>query len=214
MVGMKQFWGTKQFVIGLIASALLGTVSCSRPVGVPTVEGSTQSDQAPFRDDGTRSGNPSLADFSSARDGNPNAGNSVPFHDLRGIPVGTILIIRLKDLVSADTVVANNSFQAVVDEPVLGQGETLIPRGAIVTGHVESVGTSSVKPNRGYLRLVLATVHVGALDVPVQTASLFVRQAPGNGVSASKVQLEKGRRLTFRLTEPLYASTQTLHAIR
>jgi len=198
----------------LIALALLGAVSCSRPVGVPTIEGGTQPGQAPFRDDGGRSNSPSLADFSADRDSSSKAGNSIPFHDSQGLPVGTLLVIRLKNLISADAVKANNSFEAVIDEPVLGQGNTLIPRGAIATGYVESVGTSSVKANRGYIRLALATVHVGGSDLPVQASSLFVRQAPGKGVSASTIQLEKGRRLTFRLTEPLYASTQTLHAIR
>lgn len=82
-----------------------------------------------------------------------------------------------------------------------------------VTGRVESARTSELKPDRGYLRLSLAFLHVGAVDVPLQTASLFARQDSG-AASLSTVRLEKGRRLTFRLTEPVSLHPQRTQASR
>jgi hypothetical protein len=87
-------------------------------------------------------------------------------------------------------------------------GNILISRGAVVTGRVESARTSNLKPNRGYLRLALESVNVAGVDVPVQTASLFVRQSPQDDGSGSLIRLEKGRQLTFRLREPVYAANR------
>ena len=54
-------------------------------------------------------------------------------------------------------------------------GNKLIPRGAAVSGRVESARASNLKRNRGYVRLVLETIHLSGASLPVQTASLFVR---------------------------------------
>jgi hypothetical protein len=65
-----------------------------------------------------------------------------------------------------------------------------------------------VKRNRGYVRLKLASVHIGSLDVPVQTASLFARQSPLSGGSSRTIRVEQGRRLTFALAEPVFIASQ------
>ena len=64
------------------------------------------------------------------------------------------------------------------------------------------------------VRLALESVHMGGVDVPVQTASLFARQGPAADISPSTVRLEKGRRLTFRLTEPVLLAPQRTQASR
>jgi len=92
---------------------------------------------------------------------------------------------------------------------VLVEGNPVVPRGASVEGRVESAQASELRRNRAYVRLTLESVHVGGQDFPVQTSSLFVHgsagQAPAlEGTPPSQViGLEGGRRLTFRLTEPL-----------
>jgi len=55
------------------------------------------------------------------------------------------------------------------------------------------------------VRLALDSIHLGGVDVPVQTASLFTRQNPE---SDDLIRLEDGRRLTFRLTGSVYLGTQ------
>jgi hypothetical protein len=196
-------------LVALFVGATLYTSGCSRPLGLPTEGATTQTDQTPFRDDGGKSGNPSLADFASTPSDTGASHDQIPFRDAQSLPIGTLLTIRLKSTVSAENSSANNKFDAVLDEPILLRGDTLVPRGIAASGRVESIRTSDLKPSRGYIRLVLASVHLGGIDVPVQTASLFVRPPSGVEPAAHGMRLEKGRRLTFRLTEPLYTSNQS-----
>ncbi|HET6180223.1 MAG TPA: hypothetical protein VFE61_25100 [Candidatus Sulfotelmatobacter sp.] len=82
-------------------------------------------------------------------------------------------------------------------------------RGANVAGRVEAARVSKVKGNRAYLRLTLNSIDVAGKDLPVQTSSLFARgTAPDGDVSARVITLEKGRRLTFRLAEPVFVANQ------
>jgi len=187
--------------------ALLGEVGCSRPTGVPTAD-TTPADQAPFNDHGSGAAGPSAVEPSAAQPGGSSQ-TGLPFHDSQSLPAGTMLTIRLKGPVTVGDSAAEASFEAVIDEPVVIEGNTLIPRGTAASGRIESARISKVKPNRGYVRLALESVQIGGLDVPVQTASLFARQTPQND---AVIRLEKGRRLTFRLTEPLYVSTQRAQA--
>jgi len=183
---------------------ILCATGCSRPADVPSV-GTTQPGQAPFQDHAAKSGHRDPAESSSAELNGPSAGTLPPFRDSQSLPAGTLLTVCLKGSVIAADNVNEIPFEAVVDESVVIDGNTLIPRGADVAGRIKSARTSTVKPNRGYVRMELESVHVGGLDVPVQTASLFARQSPQTD---SGVRLEKGRRLTFRLTQSVSIGTQ------
>ena len=123
-------------------------------------------------------------------------------------------MVRLKDPISADKTGNPNSFEASIDQPVVIEGNTLIPQGAIVTGQVESARLSKVKPGRGYVRLALHSVQVSGVDLPLHTASLFVRQSSPDGPSGPTVRLQKGHRLTFRLTEPAFTASQSSRGTR
>jgi hypothetical protein len=152
---------------------------------------------------------------------------SLPFHDSQNLPAGTLLTVRLKNPVSTDNLStdslstnnpftkspgAGNTFEAIVDKPVVIEGNTLVPRGASVAGRVESARASAVESSRGYVRLTLDAIAFEGRDLPIQTASLYARaQAEVNGHSEDPtrvVHLEKGRRLTFRLTEPAYVVSE------
>jgi hypothetical protein len=213
MIRMSWFCGVKAFWIGATAVVLLVGAGCSRPVGVPAEEGSAQTGQTPFHDDAAPSST-ALADYYSSGDSSKNSENHLPFHDSQDLPAGTLLMVRLNDAIAAGKSGVLDSFVASLDEAVVVGGNTLIPRGAAVIGRVESAHTSNLKPNRGYLRLVLESVHVGGGDLPVQTASLFVRQSPKDDASGSQIRLEKGRQLTFRLSEPAYTVNHTGHVDR
>jgi hypothetical protein len=123
----------------------------------------------------------------------------------------------LNNSIFADKIVATDAFEAVVDQPVVIEGNKLIPLGARVSGRVESARASDLTRNRGYVRLVLDSIHVSGLDVQVKTSSLFVRGKAGQTqtlrsevsqgeASTTVMRLEKGRRLIFRLTEPVYVA--------
>jgi hypothetical protein len=190
---------------GAVALALLGSVGCSRQVGVPTDEGTAQSGQSPFpasKDDSA------ILPASFAAADNSTIPDTPPFHQPQNLPAGTLLTVRLNAAIIGEKKSIDQGFDAVLDEAVVIGGNTLIPRGAVVTGRVESSRTSKFKPGRGYVRLALQSVRIAGADLPVQTASLFVRPSSHGNASAAAT-LEKGHRLAFRLTEPVYTPRQT-----
>jgi hypothetical protein len=195
---------------GALAMALVAT-GCSRPIAVPGDGVAAQSDphQAPFHEDGTKVVN---ARKEGASPDGKAIDNHLPFHDHESLPAGTLISVRLKTPIFAEDPEASDAFDAVVVEPVVIKGDTLIPTGILVSGRIEAALISKVKRDRGYVRLKLASVHIGGQDVPLQTASLFARQAPLSDGSSPILRVEKGRRLTFALAEPVYIASQTAPA--
>lgn len=216
----------RALMIGTIVPMLLlvvGTTSCAPPAGLQADDATTQSNQhpVPFRSNDASpstaaSGDPAVRD----NDGKLEA--NVPFHHAQSpdsqnlasqdIPAGTWLTVRLKSSIASGRPDASASFDAVVDQAVVVEGNKLIPSGTIVSGVVESARASDLKLDRGYLRLTLASIHLAGFDVPVQTSSLFVRanaaqtQKPPIQLSTSEasskvIRLEGGQRLVFRLTK-------------
>jgi hypothetical protein len=212
MVLMARFGGIKGLLIPVTLLALFLQAGCSRPFGAPADGGTTQTTQTPFHDEGSTSATSSERDSSGTTE-DAGSENNLPFHPAQSLPVGTLLMVRLKAPISTEKRGLGNSFEAALDTPVIIAGNTLIPRGAVVTGRVESAHTSRI-PGRGYLELALQTVHVAGGNLPVQTASLFVRPSPQKDISPPPIRLEKGRRLTFRLTQPIYPPAQTAQSIR
>jgi len=207
MAGMGEFRKPrKRIVIALSVLAL--AAGCSRSVRVPD-EGSNHADQAPLRTTGAANGV-----LPTDREvGRPEEGG-LPFDDSQSIPAGTLVTVRLKGALTSATTGGNERFEAVVDQPVMIDGNTILPRGTAVVGKVESVRISALKPELGYIRLALQSVHLGGIDVPVQTASLSARQEPSSDMQSSTVRLEDGRRLTFRLMEPIALSPHPSRASR
>lgn len=195
---MGQF-RTRRGLTALITLALLFSAACSRPGGVPPA--STAVDNpAPFRADNSAGSEEPVP----AKSTGPSP-SGLPFHDSQNLPAGTLVTVRLKGEITAGTGISQTSFEAIVDQPVILDGNAVLPRGTIAAGRIESVRISAVKPNRAYVRLALDSVHLGGMDLPVQTASLFTRQSPE---SEETIRLEKGRLFTFRLTEPLFFGAQ------
>jgi hypothetical protein len=226
MILMSRFRGPRGLTIAAILLALLCALACSPPAGMQPTNDAAQAGepQVPFHD-----GNGKLSrssDSSGAQDTGLTPETDLPFRDPPNLPAGTLLTIRLRNPISAENPDANGTFEAVVDEPVVIEGNKLVPLGTVVSGRVESARASDLKRNNGYVRLTLDSIHLAGLKLPVQTSSLFVRgkagqtqtlqsQVPPGQASATVIRLEKGRRLTFRLTEPLYvAATQRSSTIR
>ncbi len=220
---MSRFCRPQGLTIVPILLALLWAAGCARPAGLQSDNGAAPVDQhqVPFHDGDARPpDNARPGDSTTAQDNDSNHETGLPFHDPQNLPAGTLLTVRLKNPVSAENPGANVTFEAVVDAPVIIEGTQLVPRGATVAGRVESARASNLKRNRGYVRLALDSIHLAGLNVPLQTSSLFVRGNPGETQAspseppqdegaATVIRLEKGRRLTFRLTEPVYvAATQ------
>lgn len=200
--------------------ALLGTAGCARPAGPQSDDVALHADphSVPFQEGGVSA---RQEDSAAAPENGRNLEACLPFHESQSLPAGTLLTVRLKNPVAAENPGGNGTFEAVVDEPVVIEGNKLVPRGATVSGRVESVRVSNVKRDHGYVRLALDSINVGSASLPIQTSSLFVRGnagdaqvmagkvAPGetpSQASAGVIHLEKGRRLTFRLAESAYVA--------
>lgn len=130
---------------------------------------------------------------------------------ISGLPGGTPITIRLLRDVSSATAHAGDNFQGIVDDPVLIQGQNVVPRGAAVTGRVLAAKASGRLHDPGYLRIALVSVTVDGEAVAIDTSSLFVkggherRDATGIGnafvTERKEVSFEAERRLTFRLAQ-------------
>ena len=111
----------------LVSFALVG---CSQHQGMPISEETAASDQhLPF-------------DAASDKGGIFPTGSLTP----NAIPAGTPLSVRLRTSLSSATCQPGDSFEAVLDEPVIVRGKMLAPRGAAVTGKVldaKSVGRTA-----------------------------------------------------------------------
>jgi len=214
---LRRFRG---LTIGLVSLPLLWAAGCARPDSVKS-EAHTDPHPVPFQNG---QASPSRQGQAPVAQDNPVA--TLPFHDsqiqdAQNLPAGTLLTVRLKNPISAENPGVNGTFEAVVDDPVVIEGNKLVPRGATVAGRVESARVSNVKRDLGYVRLALDSIHVADVNLTIQTASLFVRGTAGDprmasrtispgtvppGEAAAVIRLEKGRRLTFRLTESAYVA--------
>ncbi len=198
-----------------VAIMALSLVACSRPATVKNA-GASQADRrpVPFQDGDQNSSNSSSAPFQSS--GKISAAKSVlPFSDQRSVtlPAGTLLTVRLENPISAGGD-AHGVFSAVVAEPVIVEGNVLVPRGAEVLGRIESSNSSGSKGNRCCVRLTLDAIDFSGKELPIQTSTLFAHNGssdPNNSddkESPQDVRLKTGRRLTFRLAEATYVASQ------
>ena len=90
------------------------------------------------------------------------------------VPANTAVYVRLQQSISSATAQSGQSFSAVLDEPLVVEGQTLAPQGAAVTGKVVAARESGHLHNAGYLRITLSSITVKGKSVPLQTNSVFV----------------------------------------
>jgi hypothetical protein len=195
---------------------------CARPER-PANAGSSASEQKlPFYPDVEQT---SASDSFHRKDrdnasADPKPAAGLPFRagsHARILPSGTLLTVELEDPLSTSKVRAGDAFTASVTAPLTVDGETLIARGATVTGRVESAQLQADRPGlvsgSGYFRLTLNAVAVDGRQLALQTSSLFARgtsqpsnvSSPGTAsdLRSDGILVQKGRRLTFRLTAPV-----------
>jgi len=131
------------------------------------------------------------------------------------LPSGTLLTVQLDRSLSTPAS-SGDLFTASVAAPLVIDGQTLLEGGTAVTGQVQSAqseATPNAPSGSGYFELTLRTITVAGRQLAVQTSSLFARGSPQPSsaprlASESQprtrgIQVQKGRRLTFRLTSPL-----------
>lgn len=104
------------------------------------------------------------------------AAQQLPFSEGKPlvVPANTAVYIRLQQSLSSSTAQSGQNFSAVLDEPLMVDGQTFAPQGAPVTGKVVAARESGHLHNSGYLRITLSSILVNGKNVPLQTNSVFV----------------------------------------
>ena len=151
-------------------------------------------------------------------DGKPTVSTPFPATShFRSLPAGTLITVRLENSLAFSQIRPGDAFAASVDGRLAIDGDTVIASGAPVSGHVEfaqpSVPRSGSNPDPGYVELTLNTVAVDGRVFGLRTSSLFARGtsesnvplnvASGVAVESHCCRIQKGHRLTFRLTAPV-----------
>jgi hypothetical protein len=113
------------------------------------------------------------------------------------LPSGTLLTVELENTLSTAKARAGDTFMASIAAPLAIDGDALIGRGTAATGHIESVRSQA---GSGYFQLTLSAITVEGRAIVLQTSSLFTK---GTFQPSDEVRVQKGRRLTFRLTSPV-----------
>ena len=131
------------------------------------------------------------------------------------LPEGTPIPTRLQSALSSASAHPGDTFGAIVDEPVVVDGQTLIDRGTPATGRVLEAKPSANSLAPGYLRIVLVSLDVGGRPVKIETSSIFAKggvheernRATGAASAVSRkdrdIVFGIDRRLTFRLTQTI-----------
>jgi len=88
------------------------------------------------------------------------------------IPVDTPITIRMIDPVDSETARLGQTFRASIDEPVMVNGQEVIPRGAdVVTKLVEAQQSGKIQ-GRAVLTLALSTISVNGQQVNVTSSDV------------------------------------------
>ena len=210
----------RRSAFGICCLALSLSQGCARSEPAsPTNAGPAGEQKLPFRPDADQASS-SSGGAHPAIPPDPKSDTGLPFRAAshpRILPSGTLLTVQLEDSLSTATVHAGDAFTASVAAPLTIDGDTLIERGTAVTGRVESAQSQGDRPGlvpgSGYFRLTLNAITVEGRQLALQTSSLFARgtSEPSNVSSLSgasdmrshSLQVQKGHRLTFRLTAPV-----------
>jgi len=138
------------------------TLGCGKATGVPDDDSATPEDaqRLPF-------------------DREPGKTGISPTHSLvptvSKIPAGTPLTIHLQSAITSVSSNAGDSFSGTLDEPLVIEGQTAVPRGATVTGRILAAKASGRLHDPGYLRIALVSMDVEGKAVAIETSSIFAK---------------------------------------
>ena len=201
----------------LILALLLAATGCVRHPGTQSADETTPAAQPPpFERPADASGISPTAAFMPA--------------SIASLPAGTALMVRLQTSLSSASCHASDFFQAVLDEPIVVQGETVAARGEQITGEVSAVSASGSRNSPGYLRLTLTAISLNGKVVALQTSSVFAKAGPSKwnragtitttratlethsprtSPGSQDIEFSPDRPLTFRLAQPVSLSASS-----
>jgi hypothetical protein len=170
---MKRWWSTGRLtaVLTLACGTAAWVTGCSRQLAAPVSTGTANSSQLPFDRVSDNSGISPTAGFATDE-----------------IPAGIELTVRLQLALSSADSRVGDPFQAVLDEPVVVAGRTVLPRGTPFTGSVLAAKASGGLQDPGYLRMTLVSMAVDGKSIALQTSSIF---AKGGSYKSRKTPMVK-----------------------
>jgi hypothetical protein len=155
--------------------------------------------------------------FEYAPQGFPSESSPPPLQAAHTLPEGTPITIHLLTSISSAATRAGESFDGILEDPILLNGRIAIPQGTPVLGRVLAAKPSGGSKNPGYLRIALVSLSLGGTPKPVETSSLFVKGTWAHHRTSIPIEHDKNpivsengevsfdtaRRLTFRLAQPV-----------
>jgi hypothetical protein len=177
---------------GVVIFAAVLSISCGKPTGVPPPS----------------PGNPQKLPFDrEARSSGISPSQSL-IPPAKRLAEGTAMTVRLRKALSSARAESGESFEGTLDDPVVMSGQSLIARGALVTGRVLDAKPSTGDCDPGYLRIALVSVNVADKPILIETSSIFAKGAL-QGDDTNRKDKDKDvvfgpdRRLTFHLAQPI-----------
>src|SRR6266446_8690039 len=162
--------------------AILLCVGCSRQLS----DGNTNSDQLPFEYTADKTGISPTASLIAAE-----------------LPPGTPITIRMQASISSTASHSGDGFDAVLDKPILFQGQTIAPAGSAIRGKVLTAKASGRRQDPGFLRITLTEIYVRGRVLSLQTSSIFVK---GSSREKRKLSARGGADVANRNTMAVYAT--------
>jgi hypothetical protein len=198
-----------RLTFGILCLALGLTQGCARSEPLHRSDAADEK-KLPFHTDSDQASDGEGPSLTTASD--PKQATALPFKagsHTRILPSGMLLTVQLNDSLSGAKVRAGDVFTASIAAPLWLGRDMVLERGATVTGRVESAQLQANRsglpqdlryPGAGYFRLTLSEITVEGRQLALQTSSLFAR---GTFQVPEGIGVQKGRRLTFRLTAPV-----------
>ncbi len=141
------------------------------------------------------------------------------------IPAGTPIGVVLSSQLSSSAAHPGDTFQATLNEPITVRGQILAPRGAVITGRVIAAKIGDSR-HAGYLRITLSSIVLNGKALDLHTSGVFAKGTAGthqkradvsdadlglhDSLSSVDAKFSTGRRLSFRLVQPLTVETSDL----
>jgi len=121
------------------------------------------------------------------------------------VPVGTAIVICLQASLSSANARAGDGFDAVLDQPVIVNGQTLMPQGTMVKGTVMAVARASGRSqDAGYLRLTLSSIVINGRILAAHTSSVFAKgEWPDRDRAATRAKFSEANQNRLVRTDPI-----------
>jgi hypothetical protein len=103
------------------------------------------------------------------------------------IPAGTSVSMTLETSLSTKTASVGDRFTARVSSPVVVHGKTIVPVGAIVSGHVALTEQPGKASGRGKMQLAYDTVRFGGRTYELDSVSRVYESESGRGKDAALI---------------------------